>query len=98
MLWFFFALNRTIAPTRSVISSLASTRPIDMQPHRSSSAFTERICFWLNIVLGVLCTWAGKNSINSDGISYLDLGDAYLRADWAKPPMAFLSATRKEDI
>jgi hypothetical protein len=41
--------------------------------------------FWLvAITLGVLHTWAGASSqsMNPDGIAYLDIGDAYVRADW----------------
>jgi hypothetical protein len=41
--------------------------------------------FWLvAIALGVLHTWAGASSqsMNPDGIAYLDIGDAYVRADW----------------
>jgi hypothetical protein len=38
----------------------------------------------LTIVLGGAHTWAAvsRHSMNPDGISYLDIGDAYLRADW----------------
>jgi hypothetical protein len=36
----------------------------------------------LAIVLGFCRAWAGRFLMNPDGISYLDLGDAYLRADW----------------
>jgi hypothetical protein len=41
--------------------------------------------FWLlAITLGALHTWAAitSHSMNSDGISYLDIGDAYMRGDW----------------
>jgi hypothetical protein len=44
-----------------------------------------RSFFWLvAITLGVLHTWAGasSHSMNPDGIAYLDIGDAYVRADW----------------
>lgn len=39
----------------------------------------------LAIVLGVLHAFAAikSQSMNADGISYLDIGDAYFRADWA---------------
>ncbi|MFQ5890966.1 MAG: hypothetical protein ACE5JR_13120 [Gemmatimonadota bacterium] len=38
----------------------------------------------LAIVLGTLHTWAAiaHESMNEDGISYLDLGDAWLRGEW----------------
>ena len=39
----------------------------------------------LAIVLGVLHVYASirSQSMNADGINYLDIGDAYFRADWA---------------
>ena len=39
----------------------------------------------LAILLGGLHTWAAaiSYSMNADGISYLDIGDAYMRGDWA---------------
>lgn len=38
----------------------------------------------LAITLGALHTWAAisAQSMNADGISYLDIGDAYMRGDW----------------
>lgn len=38
----------------------------------------------LAILLGSIHTWAAvsAHSMNPDGISYLDIGDAYFRADW----------------
>ncbi len=42
-----------------------------------------RIAFWsAAIVLGLVQAWAGRHVMNADGISYLDMADAYLRADW----------------
>jgi hypothetical protein len=34
------------------------------------------------LVLGLLQAWAGRHSMQSDGISYLDMGDAIVRGDW----------------
>jgi hypothetical protein len=38
----------------------------------------------LAVILGALHTWAAitSQSMNADGIAYLDIGDAYFRADW----------------
>jgi hypothetical protein len=38
----------------------------------------------LALILGGLHTWAAATSysMNADGISYLDIGDAYMRGDW----------------
>jgi hypothetical protein len=34
------------------------------------------------VALGAADTWAARFTMNPDGISYLDMGDAYLRGDW----------------
>ena len=42
-----------------------------------------RICFWCAaLALGAADAWATRFTMNPDGISYLDMGDAYLRGDW----------------
>jgi hypothetical protein len=42
-----------------------------------------RISFWaLAIALGAADAWTFRFSMNPDGISYLDIGDAYWRGDW----------------
>ena len=42
-----------------------------------------RILFWcLALLLGAGETWATRFRMNPDGISYLDIGDAYWRGDW----------------
>jgi hypothetical protein len=54
----------------------------------TSEAFQRRwlpVAFrLLAITLGALHTWAAvvSHSMSEDGISYLDMGDAYLRSDW----------------
>jgi hypothetical protein len=41
------------------------------------------ITFWLMaILLGIFHAWTGRHSMGPDGISYLDIGDAYFRGDW----------------
>lgn len=35
------------------------------------------------LLLGLLQAWATRGSINDDVVSYLDMGDAFLRGDWA---------------
>lgn len=43
-----------------------------------------RMSFWLACFgLGVLQLWLNRNEIMSDGISYLDMGDAFVRGDWS---------------
>jgi hypothetical protein len=42
-----------------------------------------RILFWCAaIAFGAVDAWATRYNMNLDGISYLDMGDAYLRGDW----------------
>ncbi len=40
-------------------------------------------CWVVALVLGALHAWSGRHAMNIDGISYIDLGDALARADWA---------------
>jgi hypothetical protein len=54
-------------------------------PNKVFTSRWLRIFFWLiALVLGGLHVWAAakSNSMNPDGIAYLDIGDAYLRRDW----------------
>ena len=49
----------------------------------SSSVRRLRIIFWcVAIFLGIADAWATRQTMNADGIAYLDMGDAYLRGDW----------------
>lgn len=42
-----------------------------------------RLAFWCAaVILGALDAWATRNTMNPDGVSYLDMGDAYWRGDW----------------
>jgi Fe2+ transport system protein FeoA len=42
-----------------------------------------RNLFWCAaIVLGLVNTWALRQTMASDGVAYLDMGDAYWRGDW----------------
>jgi hypothetical protein len=51
-----------------------------------------RILFWCAaIALGAVDAWAARHTMNPDGISYLDLGDAYLRGDWKMAINAYWS-------
>ena len=34
-------------------------------------------------LLGALYAWVARHQINTDGLSYLDIGDAYVRGDWS---------------
>jgi hypothetical protein len=41
--------------------------------------------------LGALDSWTGRNALNPMGVSYLDMGDAYFRGDWATAINGFWS-------
>ncbi|MBN2031171.1 hypothetical protein JW824_13135 [bacterium] len=40
------------------------------------------ICWIVAIILGAFQAWDTRHYVNPDGLSYLDMGDAYLRGDW----------------
>jgi len=43
------------------------------------------VIFWLiALMLGAIYAWFYRHSMNPDGISYLDIGDAYLHCGWKK--------------
>ncbi len=45
--------------------------------------FGLRVLAWLVIAaIGAVYAWAGRHAMNPDGISYLDIADAYSRGDW----------------
>ncbi len=51
-----------------------------------------RTSFWCAaIVLGAADAWATRFTMNADGISYLDIGDAYWRGDWRMAINAYWS-------
>ena len=66
--------------------NLARLRPFRaFAPVAPSRQWQLRAFFWLvAVVLGALHAWAGamRQSMNADGIAYLDMGDAYWRGDW----------------
>ena len=36
----------------------------------------------ISVFMGALHAWDARHNMNADGISYLDIGDAYFRGDW----------------
>jgi len=53
--------------------------------------FSERWLLICCILLGALQAWICRYCMISDGVSYLDIGDAYLRGDWAAAINAYWS-------
>lgn len=62
-----------------------------VQPFIAVKIPGELAWFAFSVLLGIVCAWAGRYSMNPDGISYLDLGDYYLRADWSNVANAYWS-------
>ena len=53
---------------------------------------TIRVLCWLvALSLGALQAWALRFPIGEDGVSYLDIADAYLRGDWHNAFSAYWS-------
>lgn len=48
---------------------------------KKMALFTERYCRIVCIGLGVVQAWIRHYSMISDGVSYLNIGDAYFRGD-----------------
>ena len=46
-------------------------------------------CWALAVALGALQAWASRHDMNPDGVSYLDLGDAFVRGDLAQAVSAY---------
>lgn len=58
-------------------------------PIRVSASITDKSWSWQRwtgvgvcLFFGILRAWIGRYSLNPDGVSYLDLSDAFLRHDW----------------
>lgn len=68
---------------------ITKTQPVFSIPSNKTNQsknklYTIKAIFWLvAIIFGAVQAWANRYSISSeDGISYLDIADAYLRGDW----------------
>ena len=51
----------------------------------------EKILLPATLALGFVHAWIGRYSMNPDGVSYLDIGDALVRRDWANAVNAYWS-------
>ncbi len=51
----------------------------------------ERILLFTSVALGFLHAWVGRNAMNPDGVSYLDVGDSFFRRDWTNAVNAWWS-------
>src|SRR5580704_13168532 len=51
----------------------------------------ENILLFTIAAFGLVHAWIGRYSMNPDGVSYLDMGDALLRRDWPHAVNAYWS-------
>ena len=49
------------------------------------------MCWIIAVLLGIYQAWDTRHYINPDGLSYLDMGDAYIRGDWRMAINAYWS-------
>jgi len=74
--------QRGMSKSLDVIEGL---KPRSVTPHPTTNNPPRclQIIFWLVAIgLGLLHAWVNRQAMQSDGISYMDMGDAYLRGDW----------------
>jgi hypothetical protein len=57
----------------------------------SSKQPLERVFMFASFALGLLHAWLGRDAMNRDGMSYLDVGDSFYRHDWANAVNAYWS-------
>jgi len=63
--------------------SIVTEAPLRSQGRSISNYWGLRVSCWLiALVLGAAQAWATRFTMNPDGVSYLDIGDAYWRLDW----------------
>jgi hypothetical protein len=62
-----------------------------MQIRTVSKVTLERALLLASLALGFVHAWLGRYAMNRDGMSYLDVGDAFFRRDWANAVNAYWS-------
>lgn len=69
------------------------TRMGEREPHIAAARTTRvRVAAWaLSLALGFIQAWRSRHTMNPDGVSYLDLADAYVRGDWSAAINAYWS-------
>src|SRR5437879_1116906 len=79
------SLQAQILPHRQSAELDLLPRPnIKSLRHPSSQALVlDRILLPICLAVGLIHAWLGRLSMNPDGISYLDVGDAFVHRNWA---------------
>lgn len=79
----------------SVLATLRRVTGMNVKPTvYGSDKCTQRIkyiCWVVAILIGLAQVAANYRAMNPDGLSYLDVGDAYLRGDWGHAVNAYWS-------
>jgi hypothetical protein len=75
--------ERPHSPERSTTVSWCYARS-KLSERMNDRRFSERSALILCILLGTAQAWISRYAMNQDGTSYLDVGDAFFRGDWAK--------------
>ena len=75
---------------------MSTSSEIYAQPETAAAATSNygllRISCWaVALALGAVEAWATRFTMNPDGVSYLDIGDAYWRGDWHNALNAYWS-------
>jgi|SRR5579864_1429100 len=63
-----------------------------LKPTSADTARQLRLFFWaLSVVLGGVCAWLSRFQMSPDGVSYLDIGDAFWHGHWGSLANAYWS-------
>jgi hypothetical protein len=75
-------VNKDIALSNSPKRSWQEAQIIELPDQRDRQWRVRIICWLVLIFLGAAQTWINRQLMSGDGVSYLDIGDAYFKADW----------------
>src|SRR6266567_4960977 len=82
---------RSVEATRLNSSSEIQGRPATSASGAANCRLLRIFCWVLALALGAAQAWATRFTMNPDGVSYLDIGDAYWRGDWHNAINAYWS-------
>src|SRR5262245_31889130 len=80
--------------TTSIANSAGSdnaSAQLNDGPNASNHKLMRVTCWVVALVLGAAQAWVTRFTMNPDGVSYLDIGDAYWRGDWHNAINAYWS-------
>src|SRR5207302_7251773 len=76
---------------REVIAPAAIAAPENVAPVHAGYKWLRICCWCVALTLGAADAWSTRFDANPDGISYLDIGNAYWRGDWHNAINAYWS-------